>query len=98
MALHFSAVVGWEVKLTKALLWSVSSWPKISCPQANFVRLDSLKGLSCPWQPSSQTSSRALSDLPAALSLLGSFPSHPQPHPDHGKYMVAMGTGIGCLS
>lgn len=81
MALHFSAAVGWEVKLTKALLWF--AWPKISCLQANFIRLDPLKALSCPWQASSQTPSRALSDLTATLSLLGSFPSHPQSHPNN---------------
>lgn len=78
------AAVDWEVGLRRALLWFGSSWPKISCLQALVVRPGTpLKGLSCTWQPSSETSepfqqSLAVPHDAAALSFLGSFPSHPK--------------------
>lgn len=91
----FLAAVGWEVKLPKALLWFVSFWPKISCPQAAFIRLDLLKGYHVLGSPVHRLPAEPFQTL--LLPLLGSFPSHPHPHPNNRIHMVAMGTEIGCF-
>lgn len=96
MAPPFSAAVGWEVKLAKALLWLVSSLPKISCPQASFIRLDPLKGYHVPGNPFTATQQSPV--RPRCRLLFLALSPVPQPHPNNRIYTVAMGTGAGCLS